>query len=201
MKTALKNIIFHLFPGRAMVYYHGLSSPVIVNIPSDIMNNLEILNPEKLNILIKSSLPNESVNTASVIILLDQGITFEENLTQIPESLQPSAVEKFLDLVPLKNIISRKYTVNKKTTFITADNELLNAFIEAFRKLSSDVTAVIPVSVVYYLFPKLNNNINYQMMLGKISKVRYLSITTPIAGQKSGRASFFKHIFGKKKNN
>lgn len=196
----IKNIIFYLSNNKGTFYAANLNEPIAVNIPGEIMSNLDILDQNKLNALIATTASNELFKSANIIILLDTSVTFEEDFTAIPESLQPAAEEKFLSLVPLHRVLSKKYTINKKTKLIVTNNDLTTAFINAFKTAALVVTGVIPASIVNELIPALHNALDSKTILEKTDKILPYSLTTPAKGAKSGRASIFKsfRLFSKK---
>lgn len=195
-----KNIIFYLSNNKGTFYAKNLKEPINFNIPGEIMGNLEILDQVKLNSLIKTAVGNELFKSANIIILLDTSVTFEEDLTIVPDSLHATAEEKFLDIVPLHRVLSKKYTINKKTKLIVTNNDLTTAFITAFKTAGLEVTGVIPVSIVYESIPNLKNTFDPKTNLDKIDKILPYSLITPVKGAKSGRSSIFGgfRLFGKK---
>lgn len=169
--------IFYLENNRGFFYDHGLSSPVGVDFPPDMISDLEVISKKKIETAIQSLISNYKIVPENIIILLSTTVTFDKDFTDGTVQMEQN-VQDFLELVPFQDYLSKKSKFTKKTKITAANRELCDVIKNAFVDCGFVVSSIIPLSACMEIMPNLQNNLDLGLILDKATDLRAYSLLT-----------------------
>lgn len=169
--------IFYLEANRGFFYDQTLPSPIALDIPQDIISDLEIVGKKKLDTAIQSFIGIYKLVPKSIIILLSPAITFDKDFPEGSVQLD-SNIQEFLDLVPFQEFISRQTKFPGKIKIVAANRELSDAIKDSFSSAGFSVSSIIPLSFCLEVLPQLQTNLDLGLVLEKAGELRGYSLTS-----------------------
>lgn len=196
-----KQLIFYLEPTRGLFFGEDLTEVKEMPFPPEVINDLEVIDKEKLEALFVAVLQTYQITPSPLIIILSSAVTFDKDISEIPEEKRVSEVKQFLDIVPFQEYCSKIFSAGKKTTVTVANNTLIDTLSSIFKKQQFMVSAVIPYSIMQELFPSLIENFDPALLIVKADSCRQYSLlnveeATRLSTQSTkGRKNSNKRLF------
>ncbi len=163
---------------RNRLWYHPSSSTNIfqLDFPPEIVNDLEILNKDKFNELLKAFVGANKIEPANLMILLSPDVTFEKDLPEgLPVEIE-GETKNFLNFLPFDETYSKPIKLGKTVKVVAANKELCNIITNAFQELEFQVTSLIPFSVLHQTIPELSTNLDLAFILNHADSVRQYNL-------------------------
>lgn len=157
---------------KGILYATDLDLPLTVSFPRDVIDNLEVVDKSKLDQIFSDFITKNKLKPMHVFIILNNSVTIEKELKEVPPSLQGVETEKFLDLVPFHQILSKTYNFSSKTIIATANRDLVGNIVSAFHENLFSVTGVIPQSILEELFFPEKKDFDQKIVLKKIENLK-----------------------------
>ncbi len=170
MGTKREVAIIVVDSNKLLFYTKKVTNTLQLNIPSDVINNLEVANREKLDHLITSlfRLPNLKGEDFDITLIFSKNTTFEKELTSTSTKSEYDETQKFLDMVPFEEVLSNTYRVNKKTRVVAVNKILYNVLKQSLERNKAHVGLVIPLTILEATNPELNNKIDFPFIENKL---------------------------------
>lgn len=168
--------IFYLEENRAVFYGSNIPQILSLDLPVEVVNDLEVIDKEKLSSLLQSFIQSNKIEPANLIILLSTAVTFEKDFQDFSSEELDEETQKFIELVPFQEIESKKIKIDKKWKVVVINKDFCNAFKSGLEKQGFTVTAFIPASVLQETMPELASNLDLNIILNKIELVKQYSI-------------------------
>lgn len=168
--------IFYLEGHRAIFYGGNVINMISLEWPLDVIKDLEVLNKEKLATLIQAFVQSNNIVPCSVLIVLSQAVTFEKDLQESPSEDQDREMQKFIDVVPFEEVISRIIKLEKKWKIVAINKELYEPIRDAFEKQGFLIISVVPASVLQETMPELVENLDFSIILSKADDIKQYSL-------------------------
>lgn len=177
MEFSKKDIaIFYVKKNKGVFYSKAFPSADELSFPKDTIDNLEVVDKEKLSELIKSYLSAADVKPTSIIILLDRSITFGEKIENTAASLELAEVERFADIVPFHQVLSKTFKINNESKIVAVNGDLCRELVNIFKEESINVIGVVPMAILEKVIPGLKKDFNIKKILGKVHLVKQYSM-------------------------
>ncbi|MFH1832601.1 MAG: hypothetical protein ABH816_00340 [Candidatus Levyibacteriota bacterium] len=179
MELSKKSTAVLYIEGNRVIFYGGnVSQMLSLDIPLEIVSDVEVLDKEKLFSLISAFVQSNKIEASNLLILLSTMVTFEKDFQEaVLEDLEEE-IQKFIDLVPFQDIDSKKIMIGKKCKIVAINKEFCEAFKNAFERLGFSITAVVPTSVLQETIPELSSNLDLNLVLNKVEFIKQFSILT-----------------------
>lgn len=168
--------IFYLKKDEGILYINKLSRPITVNFPKDVIDNLEVINKEKLQIFIQSFIKKHNILPTKMLFVLDKNVTFEKDIEGNSSFEQDEETGKFLDIVPFEKLLSRVFKKKENTKVIATNRELCEELMNSFEQEKFTVSAVVPVSMLDEIIPPLKKEFDGKLALSKIATLKHYSL-------------------------
>lgn len=175
-KKQIGPAIFYLKKHEGILFTDKLASPISLTFPKDVIDNLEVINKEKLQILIKTFIQRHIILPTSIIFVLDKELIFEKDIEADSSFEQTEEIGKFLDIVPFEKLLSRIFKTKEKTKIVAANREFCEELINSFENEKFSVSAVSPFSMFENIIPLLKKNFDGKLALDKISLLKQYSL-------------------------
>lgn len=173
-----KLCVFYIENDKAFFCSNNVPTVLQVGLPLDIVNDMEVVNEEKLNTLIQTFIESNKIVPTDIIILLSPAFTFEKELEELPSDQLDKEIQKFLEFVPFENISSKVVKFEKKWKVVATSKELCELFKKAFEKQKFSVVGITPASILKETFAELSKNLDLHVVLDKVDAVKQYSFLT-----------------------
>ena len=174
-----KNLAVVFFDRDKLVYFNTVNNQIAVyNYPDKLIRFMEIINSKELEMQLKLFINYHKLPPAKLIFILSPQITFEKNFSEEKEVLQQNIIEDVLYHLPFENNVHKIYKLEKGFLISATNNDLLQVFIETFKKSGFKVFAVVPASITGINLTSLDAP-SVDFLLAKID---FLKEQTMIAG-------------------
>ncbi len=164
--------IMYLERDKGSLYMPESDKPFVVAFPKNVISNLEITDKSTFEQLFSEVISSNELKPINVLVVLSKDILFEKTLEDVPLSLQSVETEKFLDIVPFHQIISKTYNVGKKTLIVAANRDFLENVNLAFSHDSFSVTGVVPITILEEKFPHLKEDFDVKFLIKKAENLK-----------------------------
>jgi len=161
--------VLYIDADKCYFYEEGLSNKLQFSFPPDIVSNLEVLNKKKLVGFIQVFMKANGINPMSIIIILSRNDTFEEYFVGTLDKNQQN-IQKFLELVPFEEVISKQFIFSDRIKVVAANKEFVDIVAKAFTDIMFDVKGVYPMALIQMLLPQLATNFDFHLILTKIAE-------------------------------
>lgn len=152
-----------------------------LNFPAEAVNNLEVINVERLQSLLETIFKHSSANE-EFVILFNEETTFAKDLSAFDVTSLHVEAQKFVDEIPIESKVFKLYQNEKKALVLAINRKLVESLSEAADKYHAQVVAVIPMPILgFYNLNKssdkaLLNIVSKNELLPKLA----LTIEAPI---------------------
>ena len=167
-----KQLLLYVEGTRGIFYGGDLTAMQQVDFPQDIVRDLDIISKEKFSALIQASIDAYQLLPAPITFILSTLVTFDKDMTEIPKEEQQKEEQKFLDQVPFQEILSYKFSQDKKKKIVAANKDFVFAMKTAFEKRGFSVAAAVPLAIIQDIYPELVTDLNFDMLLGKLDSMK-----------------------------
>lgn len=172
------NAIIFVERNKILFYYKGSTSTLQLNLGPDVIEDLEIINREKLEHLLNNLFqsPNIKGKEFDVTVIFSQSATFEKDLTNVNSKAEFDETQRFLDMVPFEEILNNSYRINKKTKIVAANKIFYNIIKQILEKNNAEVILVLPMAVLVNAIPDLKNKIDFSLIESKQESLKQYSL-------------------------
>lgn len=157
--------------------------PIGFKLPSEVVADLEVVNPGQLEALIKAFITQQQLPPTPIIITLAPDVYFEKELTGNEADWVTSAQE-FLDSVPLISPSSKVFKVQNNQRLIVINRHLYELVKRAFEDQGFSVVAVTPAVVLADI--KISDQLTAQSCRLILHKVDYIKQNSFMSEQDTG---------------
>jgi hypothetical protein len=156
----------------------GLKNNFQMDIPSDTVSDLDVINREKLEQLVDTFFQTNSIKGLAyeAMLVFSQNTTFEKDFADDNTKVKHEEIQKFLDMVPFEDVASNIYTINRKTKVIALNKALYDAISGALQKNKVAISLVIPMAVLVETNAELTNNLDLAFIAARIDSFRQYSL-------------------------
>lgn len=136
--------------GKSTLQLVGLGEEKIetISMPAEIINNMEVVDKDKLYTLITEWLKQRPHEMAEIIWLLSPDICFEHTLTSNEQDKIDSETLQFLDSVPFEEVLSRIYKPLEWRQIIAVNKDLIMSLIQGFSLHGYTTKVVVPSRLI-----------------------------------------------------
>lgn len=178
---------------RLYFYEQTLPNPLSLDIPPDVISDLEIINKKQLDNSIKTLISANNLVPTSIIILLSTSVTFEKEFPEGAADVN-KGIEDFLDLIPFEDYLSKKIVTSEKTKIVAANREVYECIRDSFQSVNFKVIEVFPLSFFMDVYPQLASNLDLSLIVEKAPEMKQFNLipqvessSTPIIPKKESK--------------
>jgi hypothetical protein len=149
-----------------------------LDVPLDIVSDLEVIARDKLEQLIDAFFQANNLKSFELdaIIVFSQNVTFERDFTEELLKTKHEDSQKFLDIVPFENVLSKTYKIDKKTKVVALNKALYDAIYLSLERNKVRVFLVIPMVVLAETNPELSSNIDLGFVATRADSFKQYSL-------------------------
>jgi len=151
----LKTPEFLIFLGRNNIYFFepraGFAKEV--SIPSGVVKDLEVVDPNALSTLIGSFLDNEKITPGKVVIVASEAISFTKDIPFSEENKKGVLVQDFTDTIPLESPEVKVFRTSDLYKVVGINSKYSQVMIETLVAKGFWVVGLIPGSVIPEIGP------------------------------------------------
>lgn len=176
LKGMTKNLHSIVYITASKLFWYGehFSSLMQQVLPQDIMSDLEIMDPDKLAVVVGEFLLHNNVKEGEITVILSTEVTFEKEF--IDDNALKDGLILFLDQVPFEKVAHRVYYVNKKIKVVAVNQEYCMALRHILIEARCIPTAFIPFTILQDTLPELQSGIDLRIMLAKLDVIRQYNL-------------------------
>lgn len=144
MKTSIKSQLGLLILNRNNLHIFTPSTAgfITLNFPETLVKDLEIINQDELENLIKQFVESSQISPAELTMILSDDILLEKEIAGGLE--ESTSRQKFLDSLPFESIYKIVIPKDQKPHIITVNREFVDGIILAFSKLDFTTARAVP---------------------------------------------------------
>ncbi|MBI2641877.1 hypothetical protein HYW87_04810 [Candidatus Roizmanbacteria bacterium] len=121
---------------------------VSLDIPSNVIKDLEVTNYQALHILISTFLKQNRIIPIHLVSVASSNVLFEKTLQGIADEQKESTLRNFVDLLPFDRVSFRAFTSQKETKVVAMNSDLFHAFKNIFEENGFRLSLILPESVI-----------------------------------------------------
>ena len=162
--------------------------------PSSI-KDLEVVNQSELDNQIKSFVTANSLKPTPLLLVLSSQVTFEKDITPIPQASRKEIIQSFLDTVPFASISFKTFHYQDKDILVVINRNLYDGIKHGFEALGFSVSAVIPALMLGLGSKDTLSAEACQLIIKKTDFIKnndFLSETTEIGSFQQKEQQFLK---------
>lgn len=163
--------VFYLDGNKAFYFEQSMGTPIPLDIPVDVVSNLELINKKKLDGLIQTFIRSYKLIPSNIVLLLSVQFTFDKDFPRGSIEVQKN-MDEFLELVPFDEILDKKVLMSDKTHVVATNRELCEAVKSSFLTAGFIVSGAYPLSLCIETIPALQSNLDLNLVVSKIPELK-----------------------------
>lgn len=198
MDISSKQTIACYIDSNKILFYLGTTGSILqLEFPPEVISYLDLIHEAKFEQLLDSFLEQNQLAGGGAILVYATTAVFEKDFEETQAGREDTEIQKFIDIVPFEDVLSRTYKLNKKVKAVAINNRVYESIRTVFEKRNFLIHSVIPVSVLQETFSELAQNIDLGFILSKIDSVKQFSM---INGNSGSSPTLEKKPESKKQN-
>ena len=173
-----RTIVCYIDKNKALFYQDVDGSMLQMNFPPDIISDQELTGREKLEHLIESFLETNKLEKGNIIFIYAPDIAIEKDFPDELAGNKNEEIQKFIDMIPFEEALSKIYELNKKTKVVAINQEIYESIKNTFEKKNFLVLGIIPSAVLQETVAELSMNIDLAFIANKIYSLRQYSMVS-----------------------
>lgn len=140
-----------LFVDRNALFYHakGNQPPVVLELTSDIVKDMEIVSPEKFVNALAYWMDNNKISECDLIVVVSENVYFEHAVqTLVNNDQDEKEMELFLGTVPFEQPVTRVIQDGASKRAIVLNRDYYDLLLEFLEKRYFRVLALFPASML-----------------------------------------------------
>jgi len=171
-----QTIVCYIDKNKALFYQDMDGSILQMDFPPDIISDQELTGREKLEHLIESFLETNKLGKGNIIFIYAPDITIEKDFPDEPAGNKNEEIQKFIDMIPFEEVLSKIYKLDKKTKVVAINQEIYDSIKNIFAMKNFLVLGIIPSTVLAETVAELSVNIDLAFISNKIYSLRQYSM-------------------------
>lgn len=172
-----KQTIICYIDTNKIIFFQGLSGALLeLNFPQEVISHLDLLHKEAFENLIESFITQNQIIGDQVVIVYSPQSAFEKNLEEQETRKDEEEIQKFIDMVPFEDVLSKTYRANKKIKVVAINGRLHESIKNVFNKKKFQIYAAIPSSILQENFSELRENIDLGFILKRLESIKQYSM-------------------------
>jgi hypothetical protein len=163
--------VFYIDGNKAFYFEQSLASPIPLDIPVDIISNIELLNAKKLEALLQAFIRSYKLVGKNIVLLLSAQITFDKDFPNGSIEVEKN-IQEFLELVPFEEALDKKIISSGRTRVVAANREICESIKSIFSLAGFMVSGVYPLSLCLEVIPQLQSNLDLNLFVSKIPELK-----------------------------
>ncbi len=158
-------------------FYFSSTTPV-TQLPfgPEVIADQNVVSREKMISVIEYFVQTYRIEPSSLAILFSPNMTFERDFPEIPTQKDRDEIQKFIELVPYEEVITKTFRFNKKTRVLAINADLLDSVKQGFEKLQFEVIAASSWAILQEINADLAGNVDLSAALGKTESIKQYSV-------------------------
>lgn len=173
-----QTIVCYIDKNKALFYQDMDGSMLQMDFPPDIISDQELNGREKLEHLIESFLETNKLGKGNIIFIYAPDITIEKDFPDEPAGNKNEEIQKFIDMIPFEEVLSKIYKLDKKTKVVAINQEIYDSIKNIFAKKNFLVLGIIPSAVLAETVAELSVNIDLAFIASKIYSLKQYSMVS-----------------------
>lgn len=190
-----QTIVCYISKNKALIYQDVDGSMLQMEFPPDIMSDQELTGREKFEHLIESFVEINKLRKGNIVFIYAPDIAIEKDFSDELANNKNEEIQKFIDMIPFEETISKIYKLNKKTKVVAINQEIYESLENIFAKTGFLVLGIIPSTVLAETVTELSTNIDLAFIAKRIFSLKQYSMVND--GQLSNQNTKEKPVFKK----
>jgi len=171
-----QTIVCYIDKNKALFYKDADGSMLRMDFPQNIIFDQELTGREKLEHLIESFLETNKLGKGNIIFIYAPNVTIEKDFPDEPLGNKNEEIQKFIDMIPFEETLSKIYKLDKKIKVVAINQEIYESMKNIFAKKNFLVLGVIPSTVLQETVAELSMNIDLAFIANKIYSLKQYSM-------------------------
>ena len=164
--------VFLLERGKASIFTQLNLTGISLQVPNDIINDMEIVSEDKLMIFIKRLLELNKTVIRGVVIVLSSDFTFENVFEEDNSEKLMEKLKAFQEIVPFENVDSKITKQESKWKVICTSRDLCEKLRLVFEKLNIFVLGVTSFAVISETISQMPHGFDPRLVMDKIDAIK-----------------------------
>lgn len=147
-RKKLESLIVEIHRDRLIACGGSLTAPLALQLPAEVIRDLEITSQTELANLIHTFVVNQKLPPTDLILVLSQEVYFEKDIGKCDGEEQDKLIQQFVDTVPFTTTSEKVFQIRGSCRLVVINRTLYDAFKTAFEKEKFPVVAVVPELVL-----------------------------------------------------
>jgi Tfp pilus assembly PilM family ATPase len=145
----LPTAVLFIDSNRIDAYNFAKNIVVSLDFPQEIIRYTEILDREKLHMMVKSLIETNKITPSSLIVILAKNILFTKDFAkdQKTEEQLDLQAQEFIDNVPFESVGSKIVPLEKGIRVIAANADLYESIMSTFQQAGFSIQSLLPITL------------------------------------------------------
>jgi len=171
-------VVIYIDNNKILFYFENTKQTLQLDIPPNVISNLDLISKEQLGLLIDKFIQTNNLKHLKLdaIIVFSQNSAFEKDFPQGLPKDKEADVQKFIDIVPFEDVLSKNYVFNKKIKVVAINRALFEAVLNIFKQENINIFSIVPFSVLQELNTELSQSIDLAFIAAKANSFTQYSL-------------------------
>lgn len=169
-------MVCYIDKNKALFYKDPDGSILQMDFLPEIISDQELTDRQKLEHLIESFLEANKLVKGNIIFIYSPDITIEKDFPDEIVGNKNDEIQKFIDMIPFEETMSRIYKLNKKTKIVAVNQALYESMKNIFKKKNFSVLGIIPSTILQETTAELSMNIDLAFIANRIDSLKQYNI-------------------------
>ena len=171
-----QTIVCYIDKNKALFYQDADGSMLQMDFPPDIISDQEYTDGEKLEHLIEAFLETNKLEKGNIIFIYAPNVAIEKDFPDELAENKNEEIQKFIDMIPFEEVMSKIYKLNKKTKVVAINQEIYESIKSIFASKNFLILGIIPSTVLQETVAELSLNIDLAIIANKIYSLKQYSM-------------------------
>lgn len=177
MDFSNKQTIVCYIDSNKILFYLGMTGTILqLDFPPEVLSYMDLLRKDKFEQLIEAFLQQNKLAGGSCIVIYSANSSFDKDFAENEAGKNDAEIQKFIDIVPFEDVLSKTYKLNKKTKVVAVNNRINESIRFVLERNKFLIHAIIPVSILQETFPELKTNIDLGFISSKADSIKQFSM-------------------------
>lgn len=180
MSFAKKQIAVVYIDVNKALFYIGYSGAILqLDFPSNVISDLDIVSKEKFEELLGTFIDSNNLKGLGIesILVFSKSSAFEKDFPEDTKGKEEE-IQKFIDIIPFEDVLSKTYKFNKKTKVVAINKILYEAIKDAFEKKKISISLTLPFSILQELNVELENKVDLAFIAEKADSLKQYNLAS-----------------------
>lgn len=190
-------VVIYIDKNKILFYFENTKQTLQLDIPVSVISDLDLMDKEQLEQLIDKFIQSNNLKALryDAIVVFSPTSAFEKDFAESLPKEKEAEIQKFIDIVPFEEVLSKTYILSKKIKVVAINKTLFEAVLNILKQKNIYIFSIVPFSVLQEMNTELSHNVNLAFIAAKANSFNQYSLISgseDISDKNTKKTSIFK---------